>query len=202
MNNTVSAEAVETARLRMTEAHDVFSQAHYKTEDAQDALKLVALHLAELVKRRRVAARSIEALTRAAVEALTVNFKEKIAAPGMLAARQEESILGLAIESFQREKHCAVEREHLVAVLRETEAQLSFEESRLNHHRAQLQVLLGSAAELDGGLELSGDGAVSAQLKEIIGDLYGKVSRARQTLQEFDGRVAAARAQQQGVFNG
>jgi len=196
MSSTVSVEAVEMARVKMTEAHTAFSQAHYRTEDAESALKLVALHLSELVKRRRLAARSIETLTRAAVEALAENPKEKIAAPAILAAQHEELILGLAIESFQRDKHSAVEREHLVAVLARFEAQLAFEISRLNHHIAQLQVLLGSAAELDGGLELSGDGVVSAQLKEIVSDLYAKVSRAKQTLQEFDTRVAIARTQQ------
>jgi hypothetical protein len=195
MNTTVTSESVESAQREMDQAHEKYSAAHWSTAEKQTALEQVAQHLAALVARRRAVARSIEASMGNAVDALVADPKAKVNSPALIAARAEEGLLDSAIRAFQIDQHATVEREFLVAGLHELEAQLSFEELRLAHHKCKLAVLLGSAAELDGALELA-PGDVSNQMSALVSDLHEKLGRARTALREFDRRVAASRAQQ------
>ena len=196
MNTTVTSESVESAQREMNQAHEKYSAAHWSTAEKQTALEQVAQHLAALVARRRALARSIEASMGNAVEALVADPKAKVNSPVLIAARAEEGLLDSAIRMFQIDRHAAVEREFLVAGIYELEAQLSFEEFRLAHHKCKLAVLLGSAAELDGTLELA-PGDVSNQMSALVSDLHEKLARSRYSLREFDRRLIASRAKKE-----
>ncbi len=191
----MTGASVEALKLDMDRAFEVFSDRHAETEAAQKKFQTVAQGLAALNVRRRTVERGKGSLLQTFTQALAKDPAAKIDASKVIVAREEMLILDAAMTQLRIGGHADAEREHLAAIVQEASAQLDFETLRLNHHEAQVAMLLASAAELDGDLQLSGPGKITDQMREIVADLNDKLGRARETLRDFDRQIADARVQ-------
>jgi hypothetical protein len=193
-NAVMTGASVEALKQEMDAAFELFSDRHAATESAQKKFKTVAQGLAALNKRRITVGRAVQNLIHTFTEALAKDPSCKIDCGKVTAAREEIAVLDAAMTHVRIGGHADAQREHLAALVLETESQLAFETLRLSHHETQVAVLLASAAGLDGGLELAGPGQVTEQMRAIVADLNDKLGRAREALRDFDRQTADARA--------
>jgi chromosome segregation ATPase len=193
-NTVMTGASVEALKTDMDTAFERFSDLHAATEAAKAKFQTVAQGLGALNARRHTVGRAVQNLVQTFTQNLTTDPSAKIDTSKVSAAREEATILDAAMMHLRIGGHADAEREHLQAIVREAEAQLDFETRRLSHHEMQVAVLLGSAAELDGDLQLSGPGKITEQMREIVGNLNDKLGLARETLRAFDRQIADARA--------
>jgi len=194
MNNVTTRDSVAALQREMDQAHGAFSDRHAETENANKTLQQTAQKLAALVAHRRQVGREVGEATRTAIERSIENPKGKFDASKIVASRTEAAILDSAIRRFRVFDCGAAERAHLAGTVQELEAQLRFEGTRLEHHQAQVDLLLTEAVALDGSIKLSGAGEITDGLKQVCHDISDRLQRAREALQTHDKEAAETRA--------
>ncbi len=201
-NAVMTGASVEALKQEMDAAFELFSDRHAATEAAETKFRGVAQGLAALNKRRLTVGRAVQNLIHTFTEALAKDPSCKIDPGKVTAAREEITILDAAMTHARIGGHADAERALLAAIVQEASAQLDFETLRLAHHETQVAVLLGSAAELDGDLQLSGPGQITERMRRIVADLNDKLGRAREALRDFDRQTADARVRHENSLQG
>jgi hypothetical protein len=188
--DTTGPEQLESAQLQVEAAHEKYSDAFHRREDAEKDLAACAAQRAALVRELKTTQRSVEAAILDAIQS-AINDPASADASEATAKCTKVDLLKRSLQKYSAFEYADSERALLAATVDELTLQKWLEESRVAHQEQDVLLKLSSVAE---DLQVNSLGSMIEAMRKNIHEIGQRLERAREELRQHDEVTATARA--------